>query len=313
MKLVSVTASHHPLHLNNQWRRSQYGAFYSQSLHPHLFLSFMSYLYGPYLISNSSHTSQWPQSQISLSEWNEMIIFPPQLNIPWRRSLSSIRYRLYLCTAPITTLSWTACNKKGHPKPIYPIPPSSTIANLNLSQKIIHDNLDQSISIPTWDPTYLKPWYNRKTQPHKKYRDLYSVNSDSSFPYASATIKFPSSYNYYSYPAFFALTWDSPIPKANNFAFCIEPPPGKSLEVILKFLMELHHHHLCCLGFVFSGWLLLVSDFYLSTYVCVKWSPRCVIWMNYEAVGFQPHSGINTALDSVAYCYVPITLPHMLL
>ena len=175
------------------------------------------YLSGPYLKSNLSHTSQCPQIQIYLSGWIEMMIFPPQLNIPRRRSISSIQYRLSLCPTPITSLYLTVCTKKVHHKPIYPIPPSSTIANLNLSEKTIHDDIDQYIQRPTWDPTYLNPWYNRNTKPHKKYTSSYSVNSDSSFPASSATIKFLYYSNDSSYPAFFALAWDSPIPKANNF------------------------------------------------------------------------------------------------
>ena len=39
--------------------------------------------------------------------------------------------------------------------------------------------------------------------------------------------------------------------------------------------------------------------------VCNR-SPGCVIWTNYEVVGLQPRSGITLALDSVAYCSVPI-------
>ena len=37
--------------------------------------------------------------------------------------------------------------------------------------------------------------------------------------------------------------------------------------------------------------------------VC-NWSPGCVIWLNYDVVGFQPWSVITTTLDSVAYCNV---------
>ena len=42
--------------------------------------------------------------------------------------------------------------------------------------------------------------------------------------------------------------------------------------------------------------------------MCVcNWYPGCVIWPNYEVVGFQPWSGMNTFLYYVAYYYVPIT------
>ena len=36
-------------------------------------------------------------------------------------------------------------------------------------------------------------------------------------------------------------------------------------------------------------------------------SPVCVIWPNYEVVGFNPCSGITTSLDSVFHCYVPLS------
>ena len=53
---------------------------------------------------------------------------------------------------------------------------------------------------------------------------------------------------------------------------------------------------------------LLVPNIYTSKhrYVC-KRSTGCVMWPNYDVVGFQLLLGVNAALDSVAYCYVPIT------
>ena len=46
----------------------------------------------------------------------------------------------------------------------------------------------------------------------------------------------------------------------------------------------------------------------LSNCVCVfNRYTGCVIWSNYEVVGFQPWSGINPALESVDYLYVIIS------
>ena len=44
----------------------------------------------------------------------------------------------------------------------------------------------------------------------------------------------------------------------------------------------------------------------MNVCVCNRY-PGCVIWLNYEVVGFQPWSGITEALDYVAYCCVTIS------
>ena len=165
------------------------------------------------------------------------MIQPPHLKNQWRCSLSSISQLLLNLSRPHTahTFHW----KEPHKPPIIPA--------------ITHKANISNITIFLYE---YRPFY-----PNTIQKLSYSAPfPDSEFsPTASSTRKFSSSSTADTYPVFFVSYWDSPISKANFFAFPKAIPTGQSLEVIHHFLADPHWHRF--FSFCFSSWFLLVSAF----------------------------------------------------